>query len=309
MKSYNGLYERMLDRKAIMHAIHDAAQHKRKRKVVRDTLDCIEYEADKLANIMRSGTWYPPKHKPFDMKESATKKARKITKPQWKYEQIVHHMLVDQLEPIILSRLYKHVCGSVPGRGTHSAVKTMIKWVRKYKGKKFYVAELDIRKFYDNIDHDILKQLLRKRIRDTAYLDLMYRVIDAHTIDGEKRGLALGNYTSPWLANFYLIGVDDFVLQELKPDHFLRYMDNLWLYSTKKRKLHAMVKRIMEWVSTNRKLTIKDNWQVFRFDDGNGHGRAINALGFIIHRDRVGVRKNILKPQKKSFAICSQRGK
>ena len=73
-------------------------------------------------------------------------------KPRFDDEQIVHHMLVRQLRPIIEPRLYRYAYGSLPGRGTHAAVKTMTRWRDEYDGKRFYVFEGDVKQFYDSID-------------------------------------------------------------------------------------------------------------------------------------------------------------
>ena len=279
MKSYNGLYDAMLDHDAIVKAIRDASKGKTHRPVVRRALLNIDAKADEIAAQIRSGTWQPPKHKVTRLQEGPHKKEREIIKPRWDNEQIVHHMLVDQLQKIVMPRIYRYACGSIPGRGTHCSARTMRRWRDGYHGGRFYVAELDLKRFYASIDHDILKALLRQRIRDDRYLDVLFRVIDAC-----PEGLPLGNYTSPWLANFYITAADNFILQELKPDHYLRHMDNLFLFSRNKRKLHAMVRRLDEWVRKKRKLRLKGNWQIYRFEDRRGRGRAMNALGFIIHR-------------------------
>lgn len=290
MKSYNGLYDAMLEHDAIVSAIRDAAKGKTDRPVVRRALLNIDAKAEEIAGQIRSGRWRPPQHKVTHLQEGYHKKERDIIKPRWDNEQIVHHMLVDQLKKIVMPRIYRYACGSIPGRGTHCAARTMRRWRDGYRGKRFYVAELDLKKFYASIDHDILKGLLRRRIRDKRYLEILFRVIDAC-----PEGLPLGNYTSPWFANFYFSDADNFILQELKPDHYLRYMDNLYLFSRNKRKLHAMVRALDEWVRRRLKLRLKENWQVYRFEDKSGRGRAINALGFMVHRNRVTIRKNIIK--------------
>lgn len=290
MKSYNGLYDAMLQHDAIVRAIRDAAKGKTDRPAVRRALDNIDAKAEEIAEQIRTGSWWPPKHKTTHLQEGYHKKERDIIKPRWDNEQIVHHILVDQLKKIMLPRIYRYACGSIPGRGTHCAAKTMRRWRDGYKGKRFYVAELDLRKFYASVDHDILKDLLRRRIRDRNYLEVLFRVIDAC-----PEGLPLGNYTSPWLANFYLEAADNYILQELKPDHYLRYMDNLYLFSRNKRQLHKAMQLLDDWVQRHRRLRLKDNWQIYRFERCDGHGRAINALGFVIHASRMTIRKNILK--------------
>ena len=279
----------MQDDREIELSIRNSSKGKRKRKSVRYVLSHMEKTIKFVKQEVLDMSWYPPVHHKTEIVEGSNLKKRQITKPDWRREQIMHHLLMRQLIPIIRPRINAHIYGCIPGRGPHHALKAMKKWVKQYKKKKFYVAELDIKKFYDNVDIPILKRLLKRLIRDKKYLELLFRVIDTST-----QGLPLGNYTSPWLANFYLIGMDDYVLQELKPDHYLRYMDNIYLFATSKRKLHTMVQLLMSWLASERKLRLKENWQIYRFEK-DGKGRAINALGFVIHEDRVTVRKSILK--------------
>mgnify|MGYP003293691825 CR=1 FL=1 len=214
---------------------------------------------------------------------------RNIIKPKWDNEQVVHHILMRQLIPILQPKLYRFSCGSVKGRGAHSLLKVMKSWVRSYNGKRFYVAELDIRKFYDNVKNDILKTKINRLIRDKRYNETLFKVI------GDNNGIAKGNYTSPWLAHLYLMDMDNHILQDLKPDHYARYVDNMWLFSCNKKRLRRMVSDLNQYLFENLMLTIKSDWQVFRFDDTNGNGRAINLLGFVVHRNRVCIRKSILK--------------
>lgn len=169
------------------------------------------------------------------------------------------------------------------------ATKRIMKWRNDYKGQKFYVAELDIKKFYQNINTEILKKQLSHFIKDDNYLEILFRIIDS-----SSPGLPLGYYTSPWLGNLYLTPLDRYIIHTLHPQHYLRYMDNLYLLHDNKEKLHSMVTKIQDYCLNNLDLTIKSDWQVFQFEN-NGKGRAINCLGYIIHENRVTLRKKLLK--------------
>lgn len=296
MRSYNHLWENMIDRINVERCFKSAAKNKTSRHDVRRALESIDTYVPSLINRLNAGTWKPRPHKPCMRSEGSNGKVRKIIKPGYE-EQVVHHMLVSQLQPIILRGMYRHCCGSVPGRGTHSAKRTMEKWRDSYKGHNFYVAELDIHKFYDSIDLSLLKSLLAKTIRDKRFLSLLYIVIDSGA-PSENKGLPLGFYTSQWLANFFLQRFDYYILQTLKPNHYLRYMDNLYLFHKNKKELHRMVREIERYLRDNLGLSINRNWQVYRFErnvKGRVCGRAINALGFVLHRNRTTIRKSILR--------------
>lgn len=295
MKSFNGLFEAMTDHEEIKNAILEAADHKKNRPEVKRALGDMDRKAGEIKGKLLSGEWRPPKHSKSRLCEGSHKKTRMIEKPRWDDEQIVHHILVRQFRKIALPRFYRYSCGSIPGRGPHYAVKTMKRWRDGYQGKKFYVAELDIKSFYDSVDVEILKASLRKIIRDKRYLDVLFRVIDTGA-----PGLPKGFYTSPWLANFILTPLDNYITQTLRPDHYLRYMDNMFLFARSKKALHRMVRDISEYMGAKLRLRLKEDWQVFRFEGENRKagkvtGRAINCLGFVIHKDRITMRKSILE--------------
>lgn len=306
LKSFNGLFDGMMDRQEAEESIEEAAQHKKNRPAVQYILSHKKEVAERICEKIERNAWFPPHHERQKLQEGAHKKEREIVKPRFDDEQIVHHMIVRQLRPIIVPRLYRYAYGSLPGRGTHGAVKTMTRWRNEYGEKRFYVFEGDVRKFYDSIDTELLKEKLDKMIRDKRFKTILFRIIYAFT-----PGLPKGFYPSPWLANFYMGEFDNFVVQTLKPDHYLRYMDNLFILHRNKKELHRMEREIELFLRERLHLQLKSDWQVYRFEkkkkpegmtedetrqwQRRAKGRAINALGFIIHRDRVTIRKSILK--------------
>lgn len=295
MKSFNGLFSDMTEQEEIKRSIIEAAREKTGRPEVKRALANIDNKARGLQEQLISGKWYPPKHAKSRLCEGSHKKTRMIVKPRWDDEQIVHHVLMRQFRKIVEPRLYRYACGSLKGRGPHFAKRTIKRWRDEYKGKRFYVAELDIKGFYDNVDTEILKSMIRKRIRDKKYLTVLFRVID-----GGAPGLPKGFYTSPWFSHFMLTPMDNYITKTLRPDHYLRYADNMFLFSKNKKKLHQIVREVFRYLWERLHLQIKEDWQVFRFESmnrktGKVTGRAVNCLGFVIHRDRVTMRKSILE--------------
>lgn len=295
MKSYNGLFDNMVEHDEIKQSILEAAREKTGRPEVKRVLANIDDKADGLREAFIKGEWYPSKHAKSRLCEGSHKKIRMIVKPRWDDEQIVHHVLMRQFRKIVEPRLYRYACGSLKGRGPHFAKRTIKRWRDGYKGTRFYVAELDIKGFYDNVDTEILKSMIPKRIQDKKYLAVLFRVID-----GGAPGLPKGFYTSPWFSHFMLTPLDNYITQTLRPGHYLRYADNMFLFSKNKKKLHQIVREVFRYLWEKLHLQIKEDWQVFRFESMNRRtgkvtGRAVNCLGFVIHRDRVTMRKSILE--------------
>jgi len=133
--------------------------------------------------------------------------------------------------------------------GTHRAIRRFQWFQRRYD----YVLTCDIRKYFPSIDHEILKELLHRRIADHATLWLIDRIIDASnhqefvcdyfgdddllTPISRRRGLPIGNLTSQFFANLYLSPFDHFVKEDLRCGPYLRYVDDFALFSDSKHQL------------------------------------------------------------------------
>lgn len=139
-------------------------------------------------------------------------------------------------------------------------------------------------------------------IIDEKFLKLLFEIIDV-----TERGLPLGFYTSQWLANWYLQDLDHYIKEQLGAVHYIRYMDDMVIFGSNKRKLHEIRKCISDYLANNLGLTLKENWQVFRFDyirKGKHYGRFLDFMGFRFYRDRTTLRKSImLKASRKARAI------
>ena len=141
---------------------------------------------------------------------------------------------------------------------------------------------MDISKFYPSIDNEILKQMLRRKIKDEDCLYLIDSIIDSNA------GLPIGNYTSQWFSNFFLQGLDHYIKEKLGVKYYVRYVDDLILLGGNKKKLHATRKAISEYLN-NIGLRLKDDWQVFKVNN-----RAIDFLGFRFFRKKTILLSKVL---------------
>lgn len=114
------------------------------------------------------------------------------------------------------------------GKGTHTGVRRFEVFARKISAnyaKNAFVLKCDIRKFFDNIDHDMLFSLLSRRVTDGRLLALLRGIIYSFETASGK-GLPLGNVTSQLFANIYLNELDQFVKHTLKAKYYIRYCDD-----------------------------------------------------------------------------------
>ena len=246
----------------------------------------------------------PHHHTPITINDGITKKKRKILVPCFQ-ELCIQHLIVKQLEPMFYQGMYEHSYASIPNRGAHKGKKQIEKWI-KYDSKNCkYVFKGDIHHFFPSINHDILKAKLAKKIKDEQFLDLVYKVIDT-----TKTGLPIGFYTSQWFSNWYLMEFDHFVKEQLHAVHYIRYMDDIVIFGSNKRKLHKMVIEIQKYLKEKLDLELKDNWQVYRFDyikHGKHYGRDVDFMGFRFYRNKTLLRKSILcKARRKANKIAKK---
>lgn len=190
MKSYNNLYEKMLDEAYIKQCFWDASEKKRDRRDVREILDEVDEHVKILKRMLVSEMFIPSYHEQSIINENSSKKTRRILKPHYKYEQVVHHCVIGQLKPVVMNGIYEFSCGSIPERGTHYGKKYMRKWIDLYAGRKFYVLKMDVHHFFESINRQVLKKKLKEVIRDRRFYRLLCILIEHDKISCAVRLLA-----------------------------------------------------------------------------------------------------------------------
>jgi hypothetical protein len=328
MKSYN-VDQKLKDRDVIRLAIIKVCKnkHKKKRKPTRKykqarkilqnidlyvdlILEIIEDTEKKLLAIRHGETiregdypkaFTPSEYKSFTLKCDSNGKVREISSVPLFPDQIIHQLVITVSASVFMSGMYAYSCGSIPERGVHKGKRYVEKFIRKSgkydKSAIKYVAQLDVRKCYPNIDHTYLKEQLRKKFRGFLFVGICFSIIDSYVLTsdaGAEIGLPIGFYTSQWFCNFVLSPLDHYIKEGLGTECYVRYMDDMVIFGRNKKELHRNVRQIMEF-ATKAGLQIKGNWQVYRFDYcdrmNKRRGRALDFLGFRFFRDKIILRK------------------
>lgn len=260
---------RIADDEAISHdrvkeAILKPSKGKRNRadvaKVLSDMEKSIAYIIEYEQELIK-GEKRPRKHDPCIINERGPHKQREILKPDYMPEQIIHHIAVDAIKDAVLHGMYCYVLGSVPGRGAHLGKRVIEKWIRTDEKNTRIVGKMDIRHFFQSVDHEILRAWIRKKIRPGEIRDLLEILIDAC-----DEGLPLGFYTSQWFANFLLQPLDHYIKEQLHIKYMTRYMDDIVIFGSSKKEIHKAVNAIRDYLKGNFNLEMKWNWQVFRLE-------------------------------------------
>jgi len=181
-------------------------------------------------------------------------------------QRIMHHAIMNILEPILERPLIHHTYACRKGKGTHAAV---LYAFRQSKLNPWFL-KLDIRKYFDSIDQQTLKTQLCRLIKDIRVIALLDGIIDSYKTKPSK-GVPIGNLTSQFFANMYLSGLDHYVLEKLHADAYCRYMDDFVLWTSSQAKLKEMFVCVNEYVDKNLSLMLKK--PVF--------GKSSNGLPFL----------------------------
>jgi len=164
-------------------------------------------------------------------------KTRKISKSDFR-DRVVHHALCNIIEPIFeKSFIYDSYANRI-GKGTLKALQRFDFFKRKASKnntEKCYILKADIQKYFENVDHEILLSIIKKRVSDKRIIWLIRKILANSSSQG--RGMPLGNLTSQFFANVYLNYFDWFVKNKLKAKYYIRYVDDFVIFERDKRQL------------------------------------------------------------------------
>ena len=272
MKRKNNLYKDIYDLGNIMAVYSEICRNtKNKRKVAR-------YKEHKCRNIFRVYTILKNKQyvpgRPFVFTIYEPKERR--IESQSMEDKLVNHLVSRYiLYPAIIPSLVESNVASRADKGTGAGLEYFKEYSRvcKVKYGTYYILKFDIQKFFYSIDKEILKQKVRRKIKDKDALDIVDKIID-----NEEHGLGIGNMTSQVLAIFYLNDLDHYIKEELGIKYYIRYQDDALLFHPSKKYLKECLVKIekfleKEKLTLNRKTRIYKSTDNFIFLGRNNKGR------------------------------------
>lgn len=208
------------------------------------------------------------------------RKQRVIHKLPYFPDRIVQHALLNVIGPILVNTFIRDSFQSIRGRGTHDAMKRVKKLVRSDDCPK-YALKIDVKKYYPSVDNDLLKAAIRRKIKCQDTLWLVDDIIDS------TKGLPIGNYTSQHFGNLYLNSLDWHIKQNIRPDGYYRYCDDIVVFGKTVNQLMLMKQRIEDCLSMLR-LQVKRNWSIT-----NVEKNGIDFVGYRFYPSFTRLRKNI----------------
>lgn len=279
MKRINNIFEKICSLDNIELADKKARKHKANTiGVVLHDLNRDKSNLD-IQKRLENGTYRTSKYTTFTIYEP---KERLIFRLPYDPDRIVHHAIMNIMEPIWLKIFTKDTYSCIKNRGIHLVNKTLKRDLWRDKEGTKYCLKLDIKKFYPSINHDILKRIIRKKIKDKQVLKILDEIIDSSS------GVPIGNYLSQFFANLYMAYFDHWVKEVLRIKYYYRYADDMVVLSDDKDKLRRWFIAIRMYITNELNLQIKDNYQIFPVDS-----RGIDFVGYIFYHTHTLLRKSI----------------
>ena len=297
MKTYNLLWKEITSFKNLVLA------YKKARKAKPYTNEILQFSMDLEKNLLSlqeellTNTYIQSKYREFIVFDP---KERKIKYLPFK-ERVVHHALVNVIEPIFDKRLISTTYACRKKKGTHKALKDIKKVVSNEFRFTGYCLKCDIKKYFPSINQDILKKLISIKITCKDTLNLIYNIIDSdYSGFEEHKGIPIGNLTSQLFSNIYLNELDQYVKQKLKVEYYYRYVDDFIILHDSKKELNNYKKKIKYFLKKELNLKIpKSKTSIFQIKDG------VDFVGYKIFPKLVFLRKRNIKRfiKKLSFLV------
>ena len=258
------------------------------------------HDKNRDANLMHlheelvNGTFHTSKYHIFTIFEP---KERQIFRLPYYPDRILHHAIMNVMEPIWVGIFNGDTYSCIKNRGIHACARAVRYALKTDPKGTVYCLKMDIRKFYPSIDHDILKSIVRRKLKDERLLALLDEIIDS-----VPAGVPIGNYLSQYFANLYLAYFDHWLKERKGVKHYFRYADDIVILSDDKDFLHSLLHDIRAYLRDNLKLKVKKNYQVFPVD-----ARGIDFVGYVFRHTHTRLRKSIKQALCRRVAILNKR--
>lgn len=289
MITYNNLYSSIYSFENLYDAYLKARKKKRYHSEVLEFSANLEENLIELQNELIYKTYEPGRYKEFYVYDPKT---RLVMAAPFK-DRVLHHAICNVIEPIFERTFIYHSFACRRRKGTHAGIRCVVKYLRKAvrEHDDVYCFKADISKYFPSIHHNILKRIIRRKIRCKDTLWLLDKILDSTVQEGDNDpiGLPIGNLTSQLFANIYLTQLDYFMKHQRRMKYYIRYMDDFIVLYHDKKYLHGLWHDTEEFLANNLGLSMNRKTSVFPITQG------IDFLGYRIWPDYKLLRKSNVK--------------
>jgi retron-type reverse transcriptase len=291
-KSFSYLWEHLVDFENLYYAFKKASIGKRYRWEALKFKSNLEENLIVLQNELIWNLYKPDPYRQFFVLEP---KQRLISAPTFR-DRVVHHALSQVIEPIFENRFIKENFACRVGYGTHAAMNHIRKCARRAQREwgHYYVLKCDISKYFPSVDHDILKAIIKRNIRDKKVYNLIDIIVRSYESPGQDgKGLPIGSLTSQLFANVYLSPLDHYLKEKFQVKYYARYMDDFIVLHNEKQTLWDLLEEITNYLQDRLKLTLNPKTGIFPDKSG------IDFCGYRVWSTHVKPRKSTVKRAKR----------
>jgi RNA-directed DNA polymerase len=305
MKIYKELFSKIISLENLFMAWDEFKQDKNNKADVREFEWNLENNIFNLHRELAAKTYRHGHYTSFFIVDP---KQRNINKACVR-DRILHHAIFSVLNPIFEPTFISTSYSCRVNKGTHKGVMDLGKALNEVGGngyKKCFALKCDVKKFFDSVDHNILKQIIAKRIKDVDAMCLIQKIIDSFSTNKDdsniKKGIPIGNLTSQLFANLYMNELDQYAKQELKLKHYFRYTDDFVVVSDNREYLKVVTKKMETFLNTTLRLHLHPNKVFIR-----KFSRGIDFLGYIVKPHHMLLRTKTKKRMFNKIKIKAQK--
>jgi len=248
MKRAGNLMAEIADRDNLLLAFWKAQKGKRAQRETIRFRENLESELARLRAALLEGPLCLGPYRSFTVHDP---KERVICAAPFA-DRVLHHAVMNVCHASFEAYQVPDSYACRVGKGTHKAVER----ARAFAVRHRYCLKLDIRRYFDSVDHDALKGQMRRRFKDRRLLEILDAIIGSYETAPGK-GLPIGNLTSQYFANHYLGALDHFVKETLRCRAYVRYMDDFVLWHVDRRQLKTWRGEIADYLEEILRLAIK----------------------------------------------------
>ena len=233
-----------------------------------------------LYKQLKNGTY---KHSGYTTFYITEPKVRVIEKSVY-LDRIVHRWYVDNfMKDYFIKSFINTSYACIENKGMHKACLDVQKTMKHCKRiwNNYYIIKMDVSKYFQNIDKEILYNILQRKIKDKKLLWLTREILYSN---GKQKGLPIGNYTSQCFANIYLNELDQYAKHQLKLKYYFRYMDDIIVMVRTKKEAIQKLQLIRIYLKEKLELELNSKTQIFKNTQG------VNFCGYKINEYRLKIR-------------------
>lgn len=283
MKAIGGLFEQITTYPNFLSAFRKAATGKRARTEVLAYGENLSASISNSINDIQKGEYRFSTYTSFSVRDT---KSRLIHAPSF-HDRVVHHAIINILGPVFEKGALYHSYACRSGKGHHQAIQQAKQWTRQ----GHWYGKMDVKKFYDSVDHRTLLSSLRRRFRERKLLGLFQSLLASYQTEPEK-GLPIGALTSQYLGNFYLDQFDRKMKHTGLVPRYLRYMDDTVVWS---RERPTEIKSLAREYLRELGLTLKND------GEWNQCNHGLPFLGFVIYPNRIRLNRQGRKRLRRKY--------